>query len=331
MILGGSLPAVLHRSREHESRLGHGLWAAVLLAAIAAVVVNFVSAPTSNGSLGAFARHLTLWVANAQADPQAEDVAQTLAGYWTLGSRASTVGLLPGSTAAAVTRFVDASGAEASENLLVLTSTTLSDITPPHGRGLVATHAPVVALLASDPLELAVSRTSPIHTVAEMRTALQVAPTRKLFGVASDPWLTGNLAVLVTDLGLRKRLLYKSFPTSASAIAGLQRGYDDMVLAPRDSLQSAVHKRLVRLLPWPGTAPRAWVALVSSKAVSGKQLQRLRTSARRLAHQPAWRAELVASGLTPVDTTDAELRTFLVKGTGSAQRLQAITARVIER
>lgn len=311
--------------------MGHGLWAGILLVAISAVVVNFVNTPTSNGSLGGLGQHLTLWVANAQADPQAEDVAQSLAGYWTLDSRASTVGVLAGATTAAVKRFIDAGGIDPSENLLVLTSTTLSDITPPHGRGLAATHAPMVALLASDPLELAVSRASPIRTVAQLRAELVAAPTRKLFGVASDRWVTGNLAALVTDMGLQKRLLYKSFPTSDGAVAGLQQGDDNVVLAPRSSLLTAVRKRLVRLLPWPGAAPRAWVALVSSKALNGKQLQRLRESARRLYRQPRWRAMLAANGLTPMDSTDAELRAFLSRSTVSAQRLQAIAARVIER
>ncbi len=308
------------------------LWVALFVAAVGVLLFTLLRGPTSGSRGMASGPHLTFWVADAQADPQSDQLAAQVSSYWQLNPETGTVGLLPGKPAQAINTFLrrTATSQQAPGNLLVLTSTTMSALDGHPAAGLAA-RAPVVTVLATDPLELAVKTGSRLRSLPQALALVRTNPSRKVFGVANDNWLLGNLAALVPGQQLHGRSPYTLFASSADAIAGLENRSAQVVLAPRSALTGALAAHRVRLLRWPhGRPPQAWMALVAPFGLTSGQVAQLRRRARQLTLNSRWRAMLRRDGLHPETMPSAALDAFLRAQLADARRLQALIAQFVQ-
>jgi hypothetical protein len=313
-----------------EPRAIASLWIALFAAAVGVLMVNLLRNPGAGGQSQPLLAPLTFWITDAQADSDTSQLAAAASTHWQLGQAPGSVGVLPGKPAQAIDAFLSrtATPPQAPANLLVLTSTTLSQL---DGHARPAAHASVVAVLATDPLELAVKAGSPLHSVAQALALVRADPSQKIFGVANDDWLVGNLAALVPGHGLHGRAPYTLYSSSADAIAGLTSGAAQVVLAPRSTLSGALATHRVRLLHWPhGRTPQAWIALVAPSSLSAKQLASLRRHGQALTAEPAWRRLLRADGMRPADVAPPQLGAFLRDQLRDARHLHALTARFVQ-
>jgi hypothetical protein len=333
--------------RADESLLGRSLWAIVLTITTVVVVLSFARQPLfgSDGSASAFGQSLTLWIAGGDAGERVSTVAEQAASCWDAKGRAATVGVLPGTSAAAVAGFFERVRGRPDE-LLLITSTTLGDIArdrsdallPEESReqaqraaGLLASAAPV-AVLASDPLALAVRADSPIHTTAELLALMRRWPARPLFDIASNTWLQGNLAELVQSAGLRGEVPYGVFKSSKEALASLDAGEAQVALASRSAIREAVRGDRLRELPWPASgaaAPRAWLAILAPAGLAPGKLASLRAQARGLCAGAVWTRLLRHDGLAPVAPSTVHLGTFVRQGMAEAMRMQALAGQIM--
>jgi len=212
----------------HESQLDRTLWTIVLTIAVVVVAVSFARQPLlgGGGEASGFGTPVTLWLPGPQADGQVETVAQQAAACWAGNGHAVTVGVLPGSSTSAVAGFLDSAG-RTSADLLLLTSSTLSDIArdstaPPASEAgeearhavRLLTQASPVAILSRDRLALAIRADSPIHTTSELLSLIRREPSRPLLGVAEDSWEQGNLAALAQSANLHGEIPYSAFRSS---------------------------------------------------------------------------------------------------------------------
>jgi tripartite-type tricarboxylate transporter receptor subunit TctC len=315
-----------------EPRAIATLWIALFVAAVGVLMLNLLRNPGAGGQSRPLLAPLTFWITDAQADSDTSQLAAAASTHWQLGQAPGSVGMLPGKPAQAIDAFLrrTATPVQAPGNLLVLTSTTLSQLDGGAAAGPTA-HASVVAVLATDPLELAVKSSSSLHSVAQALARVRMDPSHKVFGVANDGWLVGNLAALVPGQGLHGRAPYTLYSSSADAIAGLTNGAAQVVLAPRSTLSGALAAHRVRLLRWPhGRTPQAWIALVAPRGLSTKQLAALRRHGQALTAEPAWRRLLRADGLRPADVAPPQLTAFLRDQLRDARRLHALTARFVQ-
>jgi tripartite-type tricarboxylate transporter receptor subunit TctC len=332
---------------QDESQLGRFLWTALLTGVVVVVVLSFARQPLSggDGQAAGFGRAVTLWVAGGEAGGLAEAVAQQAAGCWVSDGHTAQVGTLSGSSSAAVAGFLTREHG-AAEDLLVITSTTLSDIahdrsvaaplTEPHEHAqvanrLLANTAPI-AVLGSDPLVLAVHAGSAIRTDAELLAQIRRASSPALLGVASDTWLQDNLAALVHGAGLHRELPYTVFGSSREALVSLEAGEIEAVLAPANAIRSQLRGGRLRELPWPswsGAAPRAWVAIVGPAGLSAGTIATLRSQASRLCAGAAWSELLRGDGLSPAPLSAARLEDFVRASVGETDRLQALAAHIV--
>lgn len=329
-----------------ESLLGRVLWVLVLTIAVVVVVLSFARQPLfgSDGDASTFGQPLTLWIAGSDAGERVSSVAEQAASCWDLQGRTATVGVLPGNSSEAVANFLE-HGRHRTNELLLITSTTLGDIArdradallPEEGReaaqraSRLLGGAEPVAVLASDPIALAVRASSPIRTTEQLLTLMRQAPAKPLFDVASNTWLQGNLASLVDSAGLHGEVPYAVFDTSKEALESLRTGEAQVALAPRSTIQEAVSSRKLRELPWPaaGPAPRAWLAVLAPSGLNTKQLTKLRTQAQGLCAGAVWTRLLSEDGLSPVAPSAFNLSTFVRQGLAEATRMQALASRIM--
>jgi tripartite-type tricarboxylate transporter receptor subunit TctC len=329
-----------------ESPLDRTLWTIVLTVAVVAVVLSFARQPLlgGDGVASGFSPPLTLWLAGPQTGGQAEAVAQQAASCWEKAGHPVTVGVLPGSSTTAVTDFLDRVH-RAPDDLLLITSTTVSDIARDSAAAsssvtgeraqravrLLAGAAPV-AVLGSDPLELAVRAGSPIHTVAQMLSLMRGQPSRPVLGVAEDSWLQGNLAALAQSAELQGQIPYSVYRTSREAVVSLTAGEVEVVVAPRSALRGGLHSGNLRELPWPAprnTMPSAWVAVLAPAGLSSTELATLRTQASHLCSGSTWTRMLRGDGLSPVSPTKRQLAGYVRNDIGEASRLQSLAERIV--
>jgi hypothetical protein len=327
-----------------ESTLDRSLWTIVLLAAVALVLANFAQRPLfgGDGEASGFGHPLTLWVTGGEADSQTRSVARQIAACWDLGGEHVSVGVLPGSSSAAVADFLR--GAHRTpEELLLVTSTMLADIAhderaapdsearerAQQAAGLLAL-APPVSLLGSDALTLAVRASSPPRSTEQLLALMRERPTEPFIGVAEDSWLQGNLAVLAESAGVRGRLPFDAYRSSGLALASLTAGEIGVVLAQRSSLAAPLAEGRVRTLPWPGAAPpHAWDALLAPGGLTAAQVAGLRRQASTLCPGGAWQRLLRTDGLSPARAGSVPEPGFVRDGLGEASRLQALAARIV--
>jgi tripartite-type tricarboxylate transporter receptor subunit TctC len=334
-------------SVQDESHFGRLLWTVLLTGVVVVVVLSFARQPLSGGDeeTAGFGRAVTLWVAGGEAGGLAEAVAQQAAGCWASDGHTAQVGNLSGSSSAAVAGFLTRVHG-APEDLLVITSTTLSDIahdrsvaaplTEPREHAQVAAHlladtAPI-AVLGSDPLVLAVRAGSATRTDAELLAQIRQAASPALLGVASDTWLQDNLAALVHGAGLNRELPYTVFGSSREALVSLEAGEVEVVLAPANALGPRLRSGRLRALPWPSWsdgAPRAWVALVGPAGLSASAVATLRSQAGRLCAGADWTELLRGDGLSPARLSAARLGGFVRASVAETNRLQALAAHIV--
>jgi hypothetical protein len=325
-----------------ESPLGRLLWTVLLTIVVVVVVFNFARQPLSggDGQAAGFVHPVTLWVAGGASSGLAEVVAQQAAGCWEGDGHMAQAAEIPGSSSTAVAGFLTRVY-DKPEDLLVITSTTLSDIahdrgaaafSEPHERAQTAarllTDAAPIAVLGSDPLVLAVRSGSAIHTDAQLLAQMRVTTTRPLIGVARDSWLQDNLAALVNGSGLARKLPYAVYGSSHEAITSLEAGEVEVVLAPAN----AIHAGRLRELPWPswsGGPPRAWVAIVGGPGLSARTVARLRARARSLCSGAGWTQLLHGDGLSPMTLGTGQLARFVRTGVRETDRLQTIATHIV--
>lgn len=327
-----------------ETALDRSLWTTVLAIAVALVIASFAQRPLfgGDGEASGFGHQLTLWVAGGEAGSQTEAVARQVAACWQLDGRSTNVGVLAGSSAAAVVDFLRRPP-RASDELLLLTSETLADVAhetemanDPEGRERaeraerLLLRAPTVSLLASDPLMIATRPSSPPGDTGQLLAQMRERPAQPLIGVAEDAWSQGHLAALAQLAGVRGTMAFDSYGSTRDAVAGLDAGRVGVVLAPRSSLAGDVAAGRFRTLAWPGSdSPRAWVALLAPIGLESGQLTQLRRQAAALCPDGAWPRLLRADGLKPADNAAASSRDFVRAGLAEADRLQALAARVV--
>lgn len=330
-----------------ESQLDRTLWTIALTVVIVLVVLSFARQPLlgGDGEASGFSAPLTLWLPASQAGGQAEAVAQQAAACWDGSGRPATVGVLPGSSSTSVLDFLNrAHGASA--DLLLLTSTTLSEIahdnlgTPSSEAGESAqravrllTRTPPIAVLGVDTLTLAVRANSPIHSTEQLLALMRSDPSRPLLGVADDAWSQGNLATLAQSADLHGQIPYSAFYSAREAVVSLDAGEVEVVVAPHSSLRAGLRTGNLRELPWPGgqgaTPPHAWIAVVAPTGLSKTELATLRSQARRLCAGAGWTRTLHGDGLSPTSPSQPQLTGFVRKGIGEADRLQNLAARIV--
>lgn len=330
----------------NESQLSRSLWAIVLTVVVSIVVVSYARQALDGSSEAVgFGPSLTLWVAGADAGGQTVSVATQAASCWELNGHSATVGVLPGGSATAVAEFLNGVRGKPDE-LLLITSTTLADIAHDRHDPLLGdesreraqraqrmlANAPPIAILASDPLTLAVSARSSIRTTAQLLERIRDSPSQPLLAVAADSWLRGNLAALVQRTGVQGEVPYGVFSSSREALANLGEDEGQVVVAPYSAISTDLRDGRLRALPWPaadGRAPRAWLAILAPDGLRASEVSTLRAQARGLCAGTTWSRLLRTDGLRPVSPGTIDLRSFVPDGIREAARLQTVAARVL--
>lgn len=328
-----------------ESLFSRGLWTLVLTAAVIVVVFSYARHPllATDGAPVGFAPSLVLWVTGDEANGQASVLAAQAASRFGESGQPTTVGVLHGDSSSAVIDFLSRAR---QKQLMILSSGTLagivrdrSDYLLPeevreHARTAVRllSRAKPIAVLAADPLGLAVRAGSPIQTAGQVLSLLHHSPSRPVFDVAADAWLQDNMAELVQAAGLRGAIPYGVFGSSQQAVASLDAGEDGVAVAPRSMFDDQVARGRLRALGWPpsGTSePRSWIAILSTAGLGADRVSSLRRQAGRLDSSPGWRLLLVKHGLIPAKTAPRALDGFLRVSLGEAARLQALANAVM--
>lgn len=327
-----------------ESRLDRSLWTIVLLVVVGLVLANFVQRPLfgGDGEASGFEHPLTLWVTGGEADSQTRSVARQVAACWQLGGRPVSVGVLPGSSTAAVADFLRRAR-HTPENLLLVTSTTLADVARDERAApgsetreraqqtaRLLAQAPPVSLLGSDPLTLAVSSSTDIHTTERLLALMRERPAEPFIGIAEDSWLQSNLAKLAQIAGVQGRLPFDAYRSSRLALASLSAGETGVVLTQRSSLTRVVSEGRVRTLPWPGvTPPHGWDALLAPRGLNATQITTLRRQAGALCPDGTWQRLLRTDGIAPARSGSVPQLSFVRDGLDEATQQQALAARIV--
>lgn len=328
-----------------ETVFDHSLWAIVLTIAAIFVALSFARGPLSGspGQAAALAAPLTLWVTGAEASGETQALAQQAATCWQLGGRQTNVGALPGGSVEAVGDFLRHTRGT-SNDLLVLTSATLSDIayealrppgSPAHAIAQAAARrlleATPVAVLGEDSMSLAVSESAPIHSTEQLLAILRMRPAHPVLGVATEAWLEGGIASLAQSAGLEGEMPFNAYKSSAEALASLNAGEAEAVVAPHSALLAGLRRRALRELPWPRSSAGSdgWVAIMAPSGLNPNVIASLRQQAAQLCHGDEWQQRLRSDGLSPVQTGPRGLRDLIRSGLGEAGRVQALATHVV--
>lgn len=333
--------------RPESTSLDRTLWMLVLIVAIALAIASFAQRPLFGGygEASGFGRPLTLWVTSGEAGSQTEAVAHQVAACWSLDGRAVSVGVLPGNPTSAVVDFLRREH-HAPDELLVVTSTTLADVVHAEHAAfgaemqeraqqaaLLLSQAPSIALIGSDPLTLAVRARSPLRATGQLLALLRDQPSRPLVGIADNPWLRGNLALLAQSAQVHGQMPFSLFRSSREAVASLGSSDVRVVLAPRSAVSSELTGGSLHALPWhsedKAASPRAWITLIAPRGVNVTQLAGLRRQAGALCSHDTWQRLLRSDGLTPAARGDLVPRGFMRRSLDQAARLQALATRIV--
>jgi hypothetical protein len=337
--------AVRYASVASQTTFDRSLWTIVLTIAVAFVVFSFARGPLtgSDDSATTLAHPLTLWVAGGEAAGETEALAQQAAACWQLGGRQATVGVLPGGSVEAVGDFLyRARGAP--DDLLLLTSGTLSEIayealrppgSPARARAQDAARrlleATPVAVLGVDSMSLAVQSSSSIHTTAQLLALLHSRPFRPLLGVAAEAWLEGSLAMLAQSAGVEGEMPFSAYRSSREAVASLDAGEAEAIVAPHSALVASLRQGTLRQLSWPDTSrvgSRGWVAVLAPSGLNAGAVSALRRQAAKLCHG-GWRERVRQDGLSPARASPASLRDLIHGGLTEAGHMQELASRLV--
>jgi tripartite-type tricarboxylate transporter receptor subunit TctC len=331
---------------KRESRLGRALWLVLLVLLGGYVVADFVRSPFSapRGAAAERPAAVTIWAPAGEAGDESGPVLDQAAAGLELEGHPAIVKSIPGGSAQALISFLSRPR-PGHGRLLAITSDTLADLAHDRRETLVPGAAEEAALarallrrskpigvLATDPLEVAVERGSPIRSGRELVASLVAAPGEELFGIDDDTFSRDQLAALVEGAGIDGEVHFTAFQSGAGAGAAIESGAAQTVLAGRPALLAGLHHGRLRNLGWPlpGPAPRAWTAIVAPAGVGGGELHQLREWVAGLQSEPRWRAILRSEGRRPVDPGTAELA-GLIRNSAPADHLEEIAERVESR
>jgi tripartite-type tricarboxylate transporter receptor subunit TctC len=324
---------------KRESRLGRVLWLTLLVLLGGYVVADFVRSPFSapKGAAAVRGAAVTIWVPAGEAGYESGAVLTGAAAGLDLGDHTTVVKSIPGGSAQALISFLSRRHGGRGQ-VLAITSTTLADLAHDRHETLVPGAAEEAALarallrrakpigmLASNPIEVAVQRGSPIRSRSELIASLRAAPGEQLFGIDDDTFSRDELAALVAGADVNGEVHFTVYQSGAEAAHGAAAGDDGLVLAGRPALRG---ERLHRLgWPLPTPQPRAWVALLARAEVHGAELRQLRAWVDALQRDPHWRANLRAEGRhAAAPGTQALAR--LIRHTAPADHLEEVAQRV---
>ncbi len=331
---------------KRESRLGRALWLVLLVLLGGYVVADFVRSPFSapRGAAAVRPADVTIWAPAGEAGDESGPVLGEAAAGLELGGHPAVVKSIPGGSAEALISFLSrrrpGHGA-----LLAITSNTLADLAHDRRETLVPgaaeeaalarallRRAKPVGILASDPLQLAVERGSPIRSGQELVASLVAAPGELLFGIGDDTFSRDQLASLVEGAGIDGEVHFTVFQSAAGAGGSIESGTADTVLAGRSALRADFRHGRLRDLGWPlpGPAPRAWVAVVARPNTDATELHQLREWVGALQTEPHWRAILRGEGRRPAAPGTAALAS-LIRHTAPVDRLEQVAERVETR
>jgi tripartite-type tricarboxylate transporter receptor subunit TctC len=324
---------------KRESRLGRALWLVLLVLLGGYVVADFVRSPFSapRGAAATRPAAITVWVpAGGSGDESAAVLGAAAAGLELDGHR-TVVKSIPGGSAQALISFLSRHSPGRGQ-VVAISSTTLADLAHDRRETLVPgaaeeaalarallRRAKPVGMLASEPLELAVERASPIRDGSELLATLAAAPEELLFGIDDDTFSRDQLAAFVEGAGVDGEVHFSVLQTADEADRAIATGAAETVLVGRSALRDG----RLRALGWPLPTPRphAWVGLVARPSVSAAELRDLRTWVTKLQTDRHWRSHLRAEGRRPADPGTHTLAR-LIRHTAAADRLERVAERV---
>jgi hypothetical protein len=324
---------------KRESRLGRALWLVLLILIGGYVVADFVRSPFTapQGAAAVRGAVVTIWAPAGEAGEESGAVLTGVAAGLDLADHPTVVKTIPGGSARAVISFLSRRHGGHGQ-LLAITSTTLADLAHDRHETLVPGAAEEAALarallrrakpigmLASNPVELAVERGSPIRNGSELLASLLAAPDEQVFGIDDDTFSRDQLAALVADAGVDGEVHFNVFHSGSAAARATAAGNDEAVLAGRPALRG---ERL-RRLGWPLSTPqpRAWVALLARPEAEAPELADLRAWIAHLRRDRGWRASLRDEGRV-VAAPGTRALTRLIRHTAPADHLERIARRV---
>jgi tripartite-type tricarboxylate transporter receptor subunit TctC len=324
---------------KRESRLGRALWLALLILLGGYVAADFVRSPFTapKGAAAVRGAAVTIWVPAGESGDESGAVLTGAAAGLDLGDHTTVVKSIPGGSARALISFLSRRHGGHGQ-LLAITSTTLADLAHDRHETLVPgaaeeaalarallRRAKPVGMLASNPIEVAVERGSPIRNDSELVGSLLAAPGEQLFGIDDDTFSRDQLAALVAGAGVNGEVHFTVYQSATDAAHGATAGNDQAVLAGRPALRDEGLRRLGWPLPTP--QPRAWVALLARAEVDAAELDTLRAWVAKLQREPHWRANLRAEGRrAAAPGTQALAR--LIRHTAPADHLERVAQRV---
>jgi hypothetical protein len=324
---------------KRESRLGRALWIVLLVLLGGYVVADFVRSPFSapKGVAAVRGAAVTIWVPAGEAGDESGAVLTGAAAGLDLGDHTTVVKTIPGGSAQALISFLSRRHGGHGQ-VLAITSTTLADLAHDRRETLVPgaaeeaalarallRRAKPVGMLASDPVEVAVERGSPIRNDSELLATLRGAPGEQVFGIDDDTFSRDQLAALVAGAGVDGEVHFTVYQSGSDAAHGTAAGDDGMVLAGRPALRG----ERVRRLGWPLPAPRprAWIALLARAETGTAELSALRSWVDRLQGEPRYRANLRAEGRRAA-APGTQTLARLIRHTAPADHLEEVARRV---
>jgi hypothetical protein len=331
---------------KRESRLGRVLWSVLLVLLVGYVVADFVRSPfsTSPGAAAVRPTAVTIWSPGADAGGEDGEVLDDAAAGLELSGHTTAVKTISGGSAQGVISFLSRP-AKGRGQLLAISSATLADLAYDRhetlvpgvaeeavlARALLRRSRPI-AILADDPLELAVARRSPIRGGEQLVASLAAEPEEQLFAIGDDNYSRDQLAALVAGAGVDGEVRFTVMQTTDEVGQAIESGAAHTVLATRSALRPEVAAHRLREIAWPleGPAPRSWIALVARPGTPPGQVDRLRQWVATVEAEAGWRSKLRHEGRRPLPPHVGALAR-LIRDNGPAEALERIAEEVEHR
>jgi hypothetical protein len=339
-----------------DGRVVRALWPALAGLLAIYLLVDLVSEPLLGTSgVAAPPPRVMLWLSRTDADGAAAEVAQAAAAALGNRPRDAGVGVFHGGSSDAVQQFFDPARTDLDNAMLVVTSSTFSDLArerndadvpgaavDAHEAQRLLANATPIALLSSDPVLLAVPLTTSARTQRPdaLLKQIRTAPSQRTWAIADDTFARGNLAALVQAAhGIAPsttpgKVPFRVYPTQRDAITAVGDGAAGAALTTRSAIRSQRVAQRVRTIGWPpaaGAAPQAWVALVARPTLPASAARALRSRVAAIIASERWREQLRRSGRMPTSLAPERLRAFLGRARAAARDTQQVAASLERR
>jgi hypothetical protein len=326
---------------QRESRLGRVLWSVFLVLLGSYVVADFVRSPfsTSPGAAAVRPAAVRIWTPAAVGE-EGGSVLEAAAAGLELSRHPTALRTISGGSTAALISFL--SRPPGNGRMLAISSATLADLAYDRHETLVSgvaeeavlarallRRARPVAILAEDPIEVAVGRRSPINDGSALLASLAADPEGQLFGIADDTFSRDELATLVAGAGVDGEVRFTVL--QSVGVEAIESGSARTLLAPRSVFRSDDAGRLRDLgWPLPGPPPCSWMALLAPPGTPAGQVRRLRSWMSTVLAEPGWRAKLRREGRHAAGPRVRELGR-LIRDHGPAEALERTAEEVEHR